>query len=87
MFQGRPKRTRKDPERLPWDDLLAVALGILAWTPRTFWEATVPEYAAAVRGKRAMNGDASSTLRPREMSALQRELEDAPEQVVSIHGN
>ena len=34
----------------PWDEAMALALGILRWPPDTFWRATPSELFAALRG-------------------------------------
>jgi len=71
---------------------MAVALGILGWTPETFWRASLLEYAAAVRGKRIANGAAIESnsggrLNSPEMRKLQEELDKAPDVVESINGS
>jgi uncharacterized phage protein (TIGR02216 family) len=37
-------------EAFPWDDALSFALGILRWSPGTFWRATPRELNAAYEG-------------------------------------
>lgn len=36
----------------PWDDALDLGLGVLRWSPASFWAATPREFAAAL-GRRA----------------------------------
>ncbi|MCJ2071206.1 phage tail assembly chaperone [Methylobacterium sp. J-030] len=40
------------PAAFPWDDALALGLGVLGWRPGDFWSATPREFAAAL-GRRA----------------------------------
>jgi uncharacterized phage protein (TIGR02216 family) len=40
------------PTAFPWDDALALGLGVLGWHPGDFWSATPREFAAAL-GRRA----------------------------------
>lgn len=37
-----------EPSPFPWDDVLAVALGLLRWRPDDLWRATPRELAAAL---------------------------------------
>ena len=32
----------------PWDDALAIGLGVLRWPPRAFWAATPREFLSAL---------------------------------------
>jgi uncharacterized phage protein (TIGR02216 family) len=43
-----------DPEGFPWREAMAVGLGVLRWTPDTFWRATPREFAAAIEGLRGL---------------------------------
>jgi uncharacterized phage protein (TIGR02216 family) len=42
----------RDAAAFPWDDALALGLGVLRWRPQDFWAATPREFAAAL-GRRA----------------------------------
>ena len=39
-----------EPRPFPWDETMALALGVLRWPPDTFWRATPRELFAALRG-------------------------------------
>ncbi|MBM6592374.1 phage tail assembly chaperone [Microvirga pudoricolor] len=43
----RVERDASHRNTFPWEDALAFALGILRWTPETFWRATPRELGAA----------------------------------------
>jgi uncharacterized phage protein (TIGR02216 family) len=38
------------PEAFPWDDAMALGLGVLRWSPDAFWRATPRELMAAYDG-------------------------------------
>ena len=41
---------KREAKPLPWDDLMAVGLGRLGLAPNVFWNMTLPELDAALRG-------------------------------------
>jgi hypothetical protein len=41
---------------MPWDDLLALGLGVIGWDPGTFWDSSYTELMYAFDGYRAKNG-------------------------------
>jgi uncharacterized phage protein (TIGR02216 family) len=38
------------PDAFPWEEAMALGLGVLRWPPAAFWRATPRELAAAVEG-------------------------------------
>lgn len=69
-----PAAPRSGPDAaaaFPWDDALALALGILRWRPQEFWAATPREFAAAL-GRR-------SGAEPLSRAAFERLLEAYPD--------
>ena len=39
---------RAEPSPFPWDEVMALALGVLRWPPETLWRATPRELTAAL---------------------------------------
>ena len=37
-----------EPQPFPWDEVMALAFGVLRWPPETVWRATPRELAAAL---------------------------------------
>ncbi len=62
-----------EPRPFPWDEVLALALGVLRWPPDTVWRATPRELAAALAGP-----DGAS-LRPVSSGDLKRLMEMFPD--------
>jgi hypothetical protein len=48
---------------MDWEELLAVSLGLLNWSPDTFWGATVFEFSRAVEGFNRANGGTKTPSR------------------------
>ena len=44
------------PEAFPWDEAMALGLGVLRWNPTEFWRATPRELTAAFEGLRGTRG-------------------------------
>jgi uncharacterized phage protein (TIGR02216 family) len=63
------------PEPFPWDEVMALALGILRWTPETVWRATPREFAAALRGP------AGSPVQPATSGDIERLMRAYPDAV------
>ncbi|MCC6946948.1 MAG: phage tail assembly chaperone [Bradyrhizobiaceae bacterium] len=49
-FRGDERGVRKVPEPFPWQQALAIGLGVLRLSPEAFWKMTPREFAAALRG-------------------------------------
>ena len=60
---------------------MKVALGVLGWTPETFWNATPHEFWAAVEGRLALNrGGGDAPLSAEDIAtieAMKRRFPDA----------
>jgi len=41
----------KPEESIPWEELMAIALGVLNLTPKTFWAMTPAEFKAIYNGR------------------------------------
>lgn len=54
------------------------ALGVLMWSPQTFWNSTFPEWWAAVKGYRRANGTMNSTD---DVGMTMQELDEMQERV------
>jgi uncharacterized phage protein (TIGR02216 family) len=66
-------RERLSREGFPWDEAMALGLGVLRWSPADFWRATPRELAAAVDG---LTGGAPE---PARRADLQRLMEAFPD--------
>lgn len=56
---------------------MATALGVLGWSPDTFWTATITEFNAAVDGwNRAHGGASPDAMSREELEDMMREYPD-----------
>ncbi|WP_439576205.1 rcc01693 family protein [Phreatobacter sp.] len=44
-------QSARAPQPFPWEAVLRLALGVLGWSPESFWRATPRELAAALDGR------------------------------------
>ena len=58
----------------PWEDAMALCLGVLRWSPEAFWRATPKEVAAALNGL-APRG-AAAPMRRGDLERLMRDFPD-----------
>ncbi len=59
-----------EPRPFPWDEVLALALGVLRWPPESVWRATPRELSAALLQR------AGAPLRPADLERLMRAFPD-----------
>ena len=59
----------------PWDDMMAIGLGVLGFAPRDFWALTPRELDAALRG-RFGGGDAARALTRAGFDGLLKQFPD-----------
>ncbi|MEX0345042.1 MAG: rcc01693 family protein [Rhizobiaceae bacterium] len=75
-FNGKPlDAAAGQSEAFPWDDVLAVGLGLLRLSPSEFWSLTTREFAALAQG---LNCGMTSPLERQEFQSLMREFPDEP---------
>jgi uncharacterized phage protein (TIGR02216 family) len=62
-----------EPRPFPWDEAMALALGVLRWPPDALWRATPRELAAA------LSGPAGGPVRPATAGDLERLMQAFPD--------
>ena len=63
------------PPPFPWDEAMALGLGVLRWTPDAFWRATPRELLAAIAGPGG--GRAAQPARAGDLERLMRAFPDS----------
>ena len=63
-----------EPSPFPWDDAMALGLGLLRWSPQDFWRATPRELAAAAA--QGLPAARRSLRRARDLAALMQAFPD-----------
>jgi uncharacterized phage protein (TIGR02216 family) len=70
----------REPRAFPWDEAMAFALGVLRWSPETFWRATPRELMAAI------GPPTSRAMPPATAGDLRRLVEAFPDHTPVIPG-
>ena len=56
-------------EAFPWEEAMALGLGVLRWSPTEFWRATPRELTAAYQGLNGRSSDPAGQVDLRRMMA------------------